>query len=117
MYQEQHQLQIAAPKGYPGLRIRRNRAIHQFHPQSAIRIPKSPCGLTLIEVVVSTMIVGMMAVAALDALAAATKSSNSIGNRAVAAALADELMSEIMMQSYSDPDGSPVFGHESGEAT
>src|SRR4029079_17143748 len=73
--------------------------------------------LTLIEVVASTMIVGMMAVAALNALAAATKSSNSIGNRAVAAGLADELMSEIMMQSYSDPDGSPVFGHESGEAT
>src|SRR5215468_10396056 len=74
-------------------------------------------GLTLIEVVASTMIVSMMAVAALNSLGAATKSSNSIGNRAVAAGLADELMSEIMMQSYSDPDGSPVFGHESGEAT
>jgi len=74
-------------------------------------------GLTLIEVVASTMIVSMMAVAALNALAAATKSSNSIGNRAVAAGLADELMSEILMQSYSDPDGSPVFGHEFGEST
>jgi type II secretory pathway pseudopilin PulG len=73
--------------------------------------------LTLIEVVASTMIVSLMAVAALNALAAATKSSNSIGNRAVAAGLADELMSEIMMQSYSDPNGSPVFGHESGEST
>src|SRR6476659_11016996 len=74
-------------------------------------------GLTLIEVVAATMIVGLMAVAALNALAAATKSSNSIGNRAVAAGLADELMAEILMQSYSDPDGSPVFGHESGEST
>jgi prepilin-type N-terminal cleavage/methylation domain-containing protein len=79
--------------------------------------PKFQRGLTLIEVVASTMIVSLMAVAALNALAAATKSSNSIGNRAVAAGLADELMSEIMMQSYSDPDGSPVFGHESGEST
>src|SRR5262249_13161710 len=88
------------------------------NPKSEFRIPKLPRpGLTLIEVVASTMIVGLMAVAALDALAAATKSSNSIGNRAVAAGLADELMSEIMMQSYSDPDGSPVFGHESGGAT
>src|SRR3954453_9026359 len=74
-------------------------------------------GLTLIEVVASTMIVGLMAVAALDALGAATKSANSIGNRAVAAGLADELMSEIVMQSYSDPDGSPIFGHELGEST
>jgi prepilin-type N-terminal cleavage/methylation domain-containing protein len=74
-------------------------------------------GLTLIEVVASTMIVSLMAVAALNALGAATKSANSIGNRAVAAGMADELMSEIVMQSYSDPDGSAVFGHESGEST
>src|SRR6476619_5989062 len=73
-------------------------------------------GLTLIEVVASTMIVGLMAVAALNALGAATKSANSIGTRAVAAALADELMSEILMQPYSDQDGSSVFGPESGES-
>src|SRR3954465_3611720 len=81
------------------------------------QLNRKSSGLTLIEVIASTIIVSMMAVAALNALAAATKSSNSIGNRAVAAGLADELMSEIMMQSYSDPDGSPVFGHESGEST
>src|SRR5215211_4841495 len=82
------------------------------HQRSTIRR-----GLTLIEVVASTMIVGLMAVASLNALGAATKSANSIGNRAVAVGLADELMSEIAMQSYSDPGGSPVFGHESGEST
>ncbi len=81
------------------------------------RIGGLRCALTLIEVVASTMIVGFMAVAALNALGAATKSANSIGNRAVAAGMADELMSEIMMQLYSDPDGSPIFGHESGEST
>ena len=52
-------------------------------------------GLSLIEVVASTMIVGLMAVAALNSLGAATRSSESIGNRAVAMGLADELMSEI----------------------
>src|SRR5687767_9398119 len=62
--------------------------------------------LSLIEVIASTMIVGMMAVATLNALGAATKSSDSIGNRAIAAGLADELMSEIVQQPYSDPDGS-----------
>jgi type II secretory pathway pseudopilin PulG len=70
----------------------------------------------LIEVVASTMIVGMMAVATLNALGAATKSSVSIGNRAIAFGLADELMSEIVQQPYSDPDGSAVFGRESGES-
>jgi type II secretory pathway pseudopilin PulG len=86
------------------------------NPKSEIRNPK-PSGLTLIEVVASTMIVALMAVASLNALAAATKSANSIGNRAIAAGLADELMSEIMMQPYSDPNGSAIFGNESGEST
>jgi MSHA pilin protein MshD len=100
-----------------GLRIEHSQSVVCPNPKSEIRNPKSRSALTLIEVVAATMIVGLMAVAALNALAAATKSSNSIGNRAVAAGLADELMSEILMQSYSDPDGSPVFGHESGEST
>jgi MSHA pilin protein MshD len=73
--------------------------------------------LSLVEVVASTMIVGMMAVATLDSLGAATRSSDAIGNRAIAAGLADDLVSEILQQPYSDPNGSAVFGHESGEAT
>jgi type II secretory pathway pseudopilin PulG len=100
-----------------GLRITEIGIAHSLNPQSKIRNPKFRCALTLIEVVASTMIVSLMAVAALNALGAATKSANSIGNRAVAAGLADELMSEIMMQAYSDPDGSAVFGHETGEST
>ena len=72
--------------------------------------------LSLIEVVASTMIVGMMAVATLNALGAATRSSATIGNRAIAAGLADELMSEIVQQPYSDPDGTNLFGRESGES-
>jgi MSHA pilin protein MshD len=72
--------------------------------------------LTLFEVVASTMIVGMMAVAALNALGAATKSADSIGNRAVALGLADELMSEIVQAAYNDPNQTPILGRESGEA-
>ena len=72
--------------------------------------------LSLIEVVASTMIVGLMAVAALNSLGAATRSSDSIGNRAVALALADELMSEILQALYEDPTQTPVIGRESGEA-
>jgi MSHA pilin protein MshD len=100
-----------------GLPILETSAVRLSNPKCRIGNPKSRRGLTLIEVVAATMIVSLMAVAALNALGAATKSANSIGNRAVAAGLADELMSEIMMQSYSDPDGSAVFGHESGEST
>jgi type II secretory pathway pseudopilin PulG len=73
-------------------------------------------GLSLIEVVASTMIVGMMSVAALNSLGAATSSSQSIGNRAVALGMADELMAEILQSKYADPTQTPVFGRESGEA-
>jgi type II secretory pathway pseudopilin PulG len=81
------------------------------------KFQKSRRGLSLIEVVASTMIVSMMAVATLNGLGAATISAQSIGNRAIALGLADELMSEIIQQPYSDPDGSNFFGHEAGEAT
>jgi type II secretory pathway pseudopilin PulG len=73
--------------------------------------------LSLIEVVAATMIVGLMAVAALNSLGAATKSSESIGNRAVALGLADELMSEILTCPYSDPSGAGGFGPEGIEAS
>jgi hypothetical protein len=66
-------------------------------------------------VVASTMIVGLMAVAALNSLGAATRTSDSIGNRAVAMGLADELMSEILQAEYSEPSGSASLGPDSGE--
>ena len=72
--------------------------------------------MTLIEVVASTMIVGLMSVAALNGLGAVTRSSEAIGNRAIALGLADDLMAEILPLPYSDPSDTPVFGIESGEA-
>ena len=73
-------------------------------------------GLTLLEVVISTLIVGMMTVAALNGLGAATRSGDSAGNQAIALGLADDLLSEILATSYSDPSGTTNFGLESGEA-
>jgi hypothetical protein len=61
------------------------------------------------------MIVGLMSVAALNSLGAATRSCDSIGNRAIAAGLADELMSEILQAAYKDPSGSAGIGVDSGE--
>ena len=98
-----------------GLRIEGAFNSYKSNPKSEIRNPKSRA-LTLVEVVASTMIVSMMAVATLNALGAATKSSDSIGNRAIALGLADELMSEIIQLPYSDPEGSAVFGRETGES-
>jgi type II secretory pathway pseudopilin PulG len=76
---------------------------------------RSRIGLTLVEVVASTMIVGVMAVAALNTLGAATRSSQSIGDRAVAQGLADELMAEIMQSAYAEPSGAATFGPDGAE--
>jgi type II secretory pathway pseudopilin PulG len=73
--------------------------------------------LSLIEVVASTLIVGVMAVAALNSLGAATRSSNSIGNRAVALGLADELMAEILQAAYREPSGASGMGPDTGETS
>ena len=76
----------------------------------------SRCGLTLMEVVISTMIVGFMTVAALNGLGSATRSGNLAGNRGIAHALADDLMSEILGKLYSEPSGAASIGLDSGEA-
>ena len=67
------------------------------------------------EVTVSTLIVGAMAVASLNALGAATRSSVDAGRRGVATTLAAELMSEILQAEYSEPSGSASLGPDSGE--
>src|SRR5262245_31729364 len=72
-------------------------------------------GLTLVEVVVSTLIVGLMTVAALNTLGAVTRSGMAAGKRAVALGLAEDLMAEILTTAYSDPNGVVVFGLETGE--
>lgn len=73
-------------------------------------------GLTLTEVVVSTMIVGVMTVAALNGLGSTTRSSELAGNRGIALGLADSLLAEILATTYNDPNGTPTFGLETGEA-
>src|SRR5262245_53710903 len=77
---------------------------------------RSQRGLTLMEVVVSTLIVGVMTVAALNTLGAATTSSDSTGNRAIAQGLADDLMAEVLDAAYSEPAGGTTFGPEGAES-
>lgn len=61
-------------------------------------------GLTLAETVVSTMIVGVLLVAALSAVSAARRSEQKLADKMKGAMLAQELMAEILQQAYQDPD-------------
>ena len=84
-------------------------AIAVIHPSSGRR------ALTLVEVVASTMIVGMMAVLALGSLGAAVRSGQSAGDQAIAQSLASDMLAEIVETAYSDPDEDPDFGPEAAE--
>jgi Tfp pilus assembly protein PilV len=60
--------------------------------------------LTLVEAVISIVIVSIMLVAALSAVGAARMTQGQMADRARAQLLAQALMAEILEQSYIDPD-------------
>ena len=67
--------------------------------------------VTLVEAVVSTAIVGVMLVAALNTVGASQVTQNKMGQRSRALLLAQDLMAEILQQAYEDPDlASGSFG-------
>ena len=73
---------------------------------------------TMVEVVVSTVIVSVLLVAALNTVAAARVTENKLAERTRALALAQALMAEIRQQAYADPASGPTsFGIEAGEIT
>ncbi len=73
--------------------------------------------LSLVEAVASMALVGLTLVVSLNALGASRLSLWKMGDRARGQLLAEGLMAEILQTEYLDPDGSPVFGLESGEST
>jgi len=73
-------------------------------------------GFTLVETVVSMLIVGTMLVAALSTVGASRHSQYRTSRDNRGRLLAELLMAEILRQDYQEPDGSVVFGPESGEA-
>lgn len=58
---------------------------------------------SMVEVVISTLIVSLMLVAALDAVGSARTGLNRISHRTRGMLLAQDLMSEILQQAYCDP--------------
>lgn len=88
----------------------------QHHPN------KTPClrvlrrGLSLVEVSVSTVLVGLIIVGALRCLATATMSAESTSDHSQAILLAEDLMEEILQQDYSEPTEEVRFGRELTES-
>jgi Tfp pilus assembly protein PilV len=74
-----------------------------------------PCGLSTIEVAISTVLVGAMLIGAMNLLGASMRGRNSDMRRAKAIRLAEDLMSEILQQRYSEPTDAAAFGPEGSE--
>jgi len=84
--------------------------------------PRFRHGSTMIEIVIATLLSGVVIVGALNVMGGATKTRIAIATHAEGPALACELLAEIMSQSYEDPEapGTGGFfgvGKESGETS
>lgn len=72
-------------------------------------------GLSLAEVIVSTMLIGLLMAAALASVGGAARSTTAAAEGSDALCLARQLLEEITVQPYEDSNQTPGFGLETGE--
>jgi type II secretory pathway pseudopilin PulG len=84
---------------------------HNLHNQQSRRRRR---GLSLVEVVFATMLVGVVLVGAMDLLGSVIRGRTSTADAAQAEQLAQQLMVEILNTAYQD-DTLPLFGPELDE--
>jgi Tfp pilus assembly protein PilV len=72
-------------------------------------------GFALIEVAISSLLVGSILVAALSSVGAVLRFRSATTDSARATLLATDLLAEIQSLPYADPNQTPAFGKESGE--
>ena len=90
--------------------------IHKNKHISLLRVRGNALrSFTLIEAVISTVIVGVMFVAAMNVLGATAVAKRSTQQHALGYSLAQDLMNEILDQPYEDPAQTASLGRESGE--
>jgi type II secretory pathway pseudopilin PulG len=74
-------------------------------------------GLTLMEVVIGTLLVGLVLAATLEMIGPTVRSSRLAGEKTLARWLADQMADEIAVLPYEDPTShAGVLGRESGES-
>ena len=72
-------------------------------------------GMTLIEVLISTLFVSFLLIGALTGLSAATRANQASSEIAFASQLGEEMVAEIMSNAFKDPDGGSWIGPDSAE--
>lgn len=71
---------------------------------------------TIVEAVISTVIVAVMFVAALHTVGASKLTQHKVATISRGRLLAEAMMSEILQQKYEEPDETAAFGRETGES-
>lgn len=74
-------------------------------------------GFTMIEVVMSLIVVAVLLAAVLNAVGASRTSLSTVADRAHATALAEQMCSEILAHAYRDPTAPQTFGPTHNETT
>jgi prepilin-type N-terminal cleavage/methylation domain-containing protein len=74
-------------------------------------------GFSMIEVMVATLIVGIMMVAAMNTFGAFIRGEHRLALQSRGWLLAQDLASEILACLYEESDGTPSFGRETGESS
>jgi hypothetical protein len=69
-----------------------------------------------VEATISTVIVAVMLVAALNTVGASRTTQHRAALVSRGQLLAEALLAEILEQHYQEPDGTPAFGRETGES-
>jgi type II secretory pathway pseudopilin PulG len=73
-------------------------------------------GITMMEVVIGTLLVGMVLAATLNLIGPTVRATKLAGDEVLAAQFVEELLAEIAAQPYRDPkDDAGVIGPETGE--
>jgi prepilin-type N-terminal cleavage/methylation domain-containing protein len=80
-----------------------------------LRLNARRSGFTIVECVISTVIVAVMLVAVLQTLGASKRSQLSLVQSVQGQTLAQSLMTEILPREYEDPNGSSSLGLDAGE--
>jgi len=87
------------------------------HPTPTPRTDPTAAGFTLIEAVMSILIVGLMLVAALNTVGAAKLSQHKHHEAVLGPMLAEDLLAEILGQAYEEPVDTAGFGLEGEDPT
>ena len=90
-------------------------SVHRSDPQDCRGIPRP--GFTLVEAVISMLIVGLMLVAALSTLGASARAQHFQASRGRGFTLARDLLTEVLQAAYDDPeDPGNGIDQDSGES-